>query len=522
MHWADHAAKILSQRGVKQTIASGITPSGSFHIGHLREILTAEMIHRACQDIGLESRYIFIVDSMDPLRRVYPFLHEDYNEYIGHPLAFIPAPNPDGKPDSSLGSYSDHFLKPFLEALHVIGVSPEIVMNHEVYASGAMESRIHEAITKRLEIKDVIESISGRELAGDWFPYNPLGSDGGFDGVRVVGYERPYVHWIDGQGVRGKSDIREAQGKMPWRVDWSARWGLHEITCEPAGKDHGAAGGSYDTGIPISRILGYEPPAKMVYEWIQIKGGGPMSSSAGNTIGPIETLGIVPPEIVRYLVARTKMSKHIDFDTGNMLFEIADEYERLASNPPTLDPDSPRRKQVAAETALGALRMSQIKTAQDLGQNQVPFRHLSMLAQIRSADHEIWSSLSRSGHIKGEPDGALRTRLKKMRNWIESDHFPEDHRVRISTKVPEKLLGEMSDSQVEFLRSLATSLTTSEWSEPAIGSAIVATMDESAASRRECYTAIYLALIGQERGPKISTLIAECDRNSIVNLFSLG
>ena len=319
MHWADHAAKILSQRGVKQTIASGITPSGSFHIGHLREILTAEMIHRACQDIGLESRYIFIVDSMDPLRRVYSFLHEDYNEYIGHPLAFIPAPNPDGKPDSSLGSYSDHFLKPFLEALHVIGVSPEIVMNHEVYASGAMESRIHEAITKRLEIKDVIESISGRELAGDWFPYNPLGSDGGFDGVRVVGYERPYVHWIDGQGARGKSDIREAQGKMPWRVDWSARWGLHEITCEPAGKDHGAAGGSYDTGIPISRILGYEPPAKMVYEWIQIKGGGPMSSSAGNTIGPIETLGIVPPEIVRYLVARTKMSKHIDFDTGNML-----------------------------------------------------------------------------------------------------------------------------------------------------------------------------------------------------------
>ena len=78
------------------------------------------------------------------------------------------------------------------------------------------------------------------------------------------------------------------------------------------------------------------------------------------------------------------MSKHIDFDTGNMLFEIADEYERLASNPPTLDPDSPRRKQVAAETALGALRMSQIKTAKDLGQNQVPFRHLSMLAQIRS------------------------------------------------------------------------------------------------------------------------------------------
>ena len=164
---------------------------------------------------------------------------------------------------------------------------------------------------------------------------------------------------------------------------------------------------------PDIPILGYEPPAKMVYEWIQIKGGGPMSSSAGNTIGPIETLGIVPPEIVRYLVARTKMSKHIDFDTGNMLFEIADEYERLASNPPTLDPDSPRRKQVAAETALGALRMSQIKTVQDLEQNQVPLRHLSMLAQIRSDDHEIWSSLSRSDISRASLMGHLEPGSRK-------------------------------------------------------------------------------------------------------------
>ena len=37
-------------------------------------------------------------------------------------------------------------------------------------------------------------------------------------------------------------------------------------------------------------FLGGEPPEKMVYEWIQLKGSGPMSSSSGNTIGPIEAL----------------------------------------------------------------------------------------------------------------------------------------------------------------------------------------------------------------------------------------
>ena len=68
MHWADHTAQRLSQKNDSQVIASGITPSGEFHIGHLREILTAEMIHRACIDAGIKSEYIFIVDSMDPLR----------------------------------------------------------------------------------------------------------------------------------------------------------------------------------------------------------------------------------------------------------------------------------------------------------------------------------------------------------------------------------------------------------------------------------------------------------------------
>ena len=83
MHWADFRAQRLSEREVPQVIVSGITPSGEFHIGHLREILTAEMIHRACLDSGLESRYVFIVDSMDPLRRVYDFLSPEYEKYIG-------------------------------------------------------------------------------------------------------------------------------------------------------------------------------------------------------------------------------------------------------------------------------------------------------------------------------------------------------------------------------------------------------------------------------------------------------
>ena len=318
MHWADFRAQRLRDRGTPQVIVSGITPSGEFHIGHLREILTAEMIHRACLDAGLESRYVFIVDSMDPLRRVYDFLSEEYEKFIGVPLAYIPAPNVDGTPSNGKTSYAEHFLNPFLEALKEIGVFPEIVMNHETYENGQFSEKIDLAIRKREEIREIIMRVSGRELPKDWFPYSPRGPNGSMDGITVTSYEYPRVHWIDENGISGESDIRRADGKMPWRLDWAARWIIHGVTCEPAGKDHGAAGGSYDTGIPICELLGGTPPDKIVYEWIQLKGMGPMSSSSGVTIGPMEALSLVPPEILRYVIARSKIGRHIEFDTGEL------------------------------------------------------------------------------------------------------------------------------------------------------------------------------------------------------------
>ena len=172
MHWADYTAQRLIGRGGRQVSASGITPSGDFHIGHLREILSAEMIHRACIDAGIESKYIFIVDSMDPLRRVYDFLSPEYKRYIGHPLAYIPAPDPDGKPGEGGSTYAEHFLDPFLKALREIGVNPEVVMNHETYESGNFAEFIDSAITKKGEIGGCLlyTSPSPRDQRGSRMP----------------------------------------------------------------------------------------------------------------------------------------------------------------------------------------------------------------------------------------------------------------------------------------------------------------------------------------------------------------
>ena len=521
MHWADYTAQRLIERGGEQVSASGITPSGEFHIGHLREILSAEMIHRACLDAGIESKYIFIVDSMDPLRRVYDFLSPEYESYIGHPLAYIPAPDSDGKPSDGSATYAEHFLGPFLNALEQIGVHPEVVMNHETYESGEFAGYIDMAISKKKEIRGIIQEISGRELADSWFPYNPIGSDGSLDGVTVMSYEKPFVHWIDSLGVEGRSDIRKGEGKMPWRIDWAARWAIHGITCEPAGKDHGAAGGSFDTGIPICKLLGGKPPDKIVYEWIQLKGMGPMSSSTGLTIGPMEALSLVPPEILRYVIARSKINRHIEFDTGSALFQTADEYERLVSNPTTDGEGMTKRQLVAAQTQSGAIRLSQVKAGADPSDSfgGVSFRHLSMLAQIKASDEDVWESMNRSGHIQGAPRESLVVRLARMRTWIDGPHFPESAKLEIRRELSDEARGKLDRGGRDFLSALSSLLSECEWRDEQISEAISNACKSAEIPIREGYASIYWALIGRSFGPRASSLLCEMGRESVLSLL---
>ena len=103
---------------------------------------------------------------------------------------------------------------------------------------------------------------------------------------------------------------------------------------------------------------------------------------------------------------------------------MADEYERLLSRVET--GEITKRMQTRIDTRKGALRLSQVVRNSDPSDSiaGVSFRHLSMLAQIKSSDEEVWESLrGNSGHLSGNPSDSLVVRLTKMRNWIGGSHF---------------------------------------------------------------------------------------------------
>ena len=526
MHWAERTAVNLAHRGDTHLIAAGITPSGEFHIGHIREILTCDMIVRACNHSGLNAELLFIVDSMDPLRKVYSFLSDDYQQFIGHPLYRIPPPDEQGKPifDSD-SSYAEHFLNPFLDALSELGVKLRISWNHEEYKNGKFENATRLFLDNRDEVARILTDVSGRPLDEGWWPYSPIGHDGSFDGISITGWEDPFVTWIDSDGKSGKSHIGTDQGKLPWRLDWPAKWNFHGVTCEPFGKDHAASGGSYSTGRLLVEILGSKAPHPVPYEWIQLKGMGPMSSSANITVGPLEALEIVPPEILRYLIARNKPNRHIEFDTGGSLLEMADQYERLLATwkeDEIPDENATDRVKTAWEVDRAKISLSQTESDKKLDPvaTNISFRHLSMLAQIRSNDVDVWESLQKSGLLDKQPSKSLKDRLRRMRNWITSEHFPEENKIIIQTELSDEARKSFNQGDLEYLNELRDAYTNCEWNASEINNKICNLAREQGMALRNAFVILYQIHLGRPHGPRLAAVLAEIPRNDAIDALN--
>ncbi len=529
MHWSDVIGeRLVSQHDGLHVVNTGITPSGEFHIGHLREILTGEMIVRGLRRQGGDARFCFVVDSADPLRKVYDFLDETYEAYVGVQLYRIPPPDADGRPDMAAyangRSYADHFLEPFLDALKILGVDPELVYNHTEYLTGRYVKHIRTAIREKARVREIIERVSGRELPEDWWPFTPVDERGCQSGLKVSHVEGDLVHWVADDGRTGVCDITKGEGKLPWRLDWPAKWCNLGVTCEPFGKDHGAAGGSYETGKELCVLLGGTPPEGLTYEWISLRGEGAMSSSAGNTVGPIEALRLVPPEILRYLIASTKPNKAIEFDTGMGLVTLADAYERLLRHDlegKLKDPELSRRQLVAIEDDLVSTRLSSVEdTDHRPSAVGVTFRHLAMLVQIRQDDEDVWAMMPHDVGERAEFDA----RIRRMRHWVTSSHFPEEMRIAVREAPDMERLQSLSDEDIPLhealVKRLSNALESGDWNEATLSGCVPQASRDVEQSLRNAYRLTYELLLGVDVAPKLAPLLAAMDPARVMWLMT--
>jgi len=494
MHWADEMAERLIAEDRPIVISTGITPSGPIHIGNLREVITADAVFRSLKEKKEDVTFYYVGDTFDPLRRVYPFLDQSYREHVGKPLSEIPCPC------GQHPNYAEHFLDPFLKSLEQLDIGARPVRADQLYKAGKYVETIITSLEKRDQIAEIIDTETGKKTPRDWSPFNPLCDNcGRIDTTTVTGFDAgaETVDYACSCGSDGTVSMAGG-GKLVWRVDWPARWKILGVAYEPFGKDHASRGGSYATGKRIAEEVFQIPvPNHVIYEWISLKGRGDMSSSKGNVITIEQMLEVVPPEVLRYFILRRPPRKSIAFDPGLPMLNLINEYD---------DVDQTNRDK-------RSYQLSIIRQKEPVG---VAYKHLVSVVQIAGGDQEaVFKILKRSGYEPENRQGII-DRANYARRWLRQ-YAPEDVKFELQQQLPARV-AELSDIQKKALAALADELKDGMSGED-IHQLFYRLSQSLGAEPQEIFKAIYIALLGKERGPRAGWFIAALDHDFVSGRF---
>lgn len=520
MHWADVVASSLVERGGAHRVASGTSISGQIHLGNAGDVIFADGIARAVRTKGSTAEVVWIADDVDPLRSVPEQLPASFVEHLGKPVCALP------DPEGCHGSLPDHFIEPFLDSLRQVGIEPIQKRGSKMYAAGEYDAAVRLAFAHAEEIRQILVRVAKSKKPVGWMPFDPVcDACGRIATTDATGLEGDKVLYRCGGGVAGKKQMAGCgndgatsirNGKLTWRVEWAARWQILAVTCEPFGKEHSAAGGSYDTSKVISKdIFRYPPPVPVLYEHIMVA-GRKMSKSKGNVIPLSALLEVLPPEAVRYFYFRVDPNKHQDFDPAQKLLPLVEEYERAQAIARGRQPPSPRED--AADIARTE-ELSRVHPGAEVHDDPVPFNHLVTLCQIAHDTPEVLRLLKRSGYqvLEGSSQALrLASRAALARRFLEA-WVPEADRIKVIDDLGRVPLEALDERQRAFLRLLSRDLEGVSWTPSAIHDGVFQTAGLAGLAPKDAFRAIYLALLGREKGPRAGYFLSSLEPGFVVS-----
>jgi lysyl-tRNA synthetase class 1 len=513
-HWADiYADKIIREKGEKEsyTCASGITPSGTVHIGNFREIISVDLVVKALRAKGKNVRFIYSWDDYDVFRKVPKNMPQPelLETYLRKPITLVP--DTTGRAEN----YARANELDVEKILPTVGVEPEFLYQAERYRNSLYAEGMRTALEKRSEIKAFLDEHRTEPLGDDWWPISVFSSFTDKDNTTILGWDGEWgvTYRDDDNGKTETLDLRTTSyAKLPWRIDWPMRWAREGVDFEPAGKDHHSEGGSFDTSKKIVSVFGAEPPVSFQYDFISIKGrGGKISSSSGEVVSLYDVLEVYTPEITRYMFAGTRPNTEfsISFDLDVLkIYEDYDNCERIYFD---LLPVNEKRK--AKEKRV--YELSQVGEIPTEACYQIPFRHLCNLLQIHSGNiDEVLSTLEAMTKSQEE---RLRVRCACAWNWI-TQFAPEEFKFKLASEAEAKVSveGDLLKA-VQALSSVVSQMD--DLDEKAFVTMLYAAATDNGVETSDFFTAVYQVLIGKEKGPKLAPFIQACGKDKVLPIL---
>ena len=497
-----------------QIINDSKTPSGRVHVGALRGVLIHDAIFRTLREKGIEARYLFGVDDFDPVDEIPKGEDEHFGKYIGWPLCNTPAPG-----GGTASDMAEHYMEEFWQVFAELGVKVERYRMRDLYRSGQFNEPIDMILRHADKVRRVYKEVSNSDRPAHWHPFQVLCEKCGciattevshYDGSEVTYRCRPdkvvntKLNLGRGCGHEGKVSPFDGRGKLPWKLEWVAKWVKFPVTIEGAGKDHSTKGGSRDVSEACLRaIYGIEPPMRVPYEFFLV-GGAKMSSSRGVGASARDMASLLPPEVLRFLMIRTKPNSPVNFDVREegiiKLFNEFDRYQtRVANGQANADEACTYRlAELRPEGAYFAANF-QLVTA------LVQMPHLDTVTEIEKRAGRPLTAIERHH---------LDQRIASARLWVEN-YASEEEKTRLQDTLPARAL-ELTAVQRAFLHDLAAALPDTAWEDDALQAKIFEVARLTPIEQPVAFKAIYRVLLDREAGPKAGNLLAFLDRDFVI------
>ena len=309
------------------------------------------------------------------------------------------------------------------------------------------------------------------------------------------------VAWATGCGHAGSVEPFGGRAKLPYNVDWAAKWDLFGVTIEPAGKDLSTRGGSRDRSDAIAReVFGNEPPLNVPYEFLNL-GGRKMSTSKGIGVSATQIADVIPPEQLRLLFLRPRPNTAIEFDPvgTDAIPRLFDESDRLAAATAGREVRGelpPHHDRVFAYS----LVEPDADVAAEASAYRPAFSHLALLEQIPGIDVAERVAAEKGSPLSPREAAMLDERRAAARAWLDA-YAPERARLSVQRDGLPAAAADLDDAQHAYLGALAATLAEAPWNGESLQAAIFATAGDHDLPAGRAFAAIYLAFLGPRLRP---------------------
>lgn len=519
----------------KIVCASGISPSGSIHLGNLRELMTVHLVAEHLRAKGFTVDHLHSWDDFDRLRKVPQGVSESFGDHIGRPLAEIPDPFGD------FPSYADRYIEEFERCADQIGVKARYIRQCKMYRSGVYRDSIKRALAHRFEIFDILADYqtAGRheksveERRKEYYPFRVYCHGCNRDSTQIT-------HWDPATAAMSYTcsscDQRasfhldeEIPGKLVWKVDWPMRWHYEGVDFEPAGEDHSAPGSSRTVGQRIVKdIFEAEAPSYVGYAFVGVSGQTKISSSEGTAATPSSALEIIEPSILRWLYIRRNVRQQFSIDFGQEMLRLYDEWDALVRRVESGEANDLQRQifQSCISTTSGEVARTILP---------VSFRLLSSAADLtQGALDQVLRIVA--DHLEDPPPAeelktSLEPRLTCAIRWV-TRYVPDEQRTRVQESFDQETWDSLDSSQQRGIRQMVAELD-SYWSLDGLTKLVyglpkvllglpmdAAPNPEVKVAQRDFFIALYSLLVGQDTGPRLPTLLLSLGKEKVRQLLS--